>query len=290
MLPTPEPAASALRRFLRYVKPYWLLIVGATLCRDSEVHAAGGFRHRIALHDRPAGAAVRARARAHRSRLHGHRSLPALGRCAPARDLGRAEHLGPVQRPGGDAAGRLHGLGRGHVLPQLLGAAGGTPRHAGSAHRPVPAHPAPESFVLPVAPVGRHRFAPDRRHRAGAEFRRRGHDEHLDGRGGVPVLPGAAADDERPAHHRGPGGVPALHRLHAHLRQGVQAHLQAGAGGDGRVLRRHAGAHRRLHAGEEFRRRAARGARLLHSCPRAARAGDGQRAHHQPVQHASCSG
>ena len=96
--------------------------------------------------------------------------------------------------------------------------------------------------------------------------------------------------DERPAHHRGPGGVPALHRLHAHLREGLQAHLQAGAGGDGGVLRRHAGAHRRLHAGEELRRRAARGARLLLARPRPARAGDGQRAHHQPVQHASCSG
>ena len=32
MSPAPEAAASALRRFLRYVKPYWLLIAGATLC------------------------------------------------------------------------------------------------------------------------------------------------------------------------------------------------------------------------------------------------------------------
>ena len=32
MQSAPEPAASALRRFLHYVKPYWLLIVGATLC------------------------------------------------------------------------------------------------------------------------------------------------------------------------------------------------------------------------------------------------------------------
>jgi len=32
MSSVPEPPASALRRFLRYVEPYWLLIVGATLC------------------------------------------------------------------------------------------------------------------------------------------------------------------------------------------------------------------------------------------------------------------
>ena len=215
-----EPAASALRRFLRYVKPYWLLIVGATLCGVLKFTLPAAFAIALRFMTDRLVPQFGARARAHRPGLQGHRALSCAGSPDTCPRAGmRSTHVGTVQRPGGDAARRVRGVGRGHVLPQLLGAARRASRHARSAHRPVPAHPAPEPFVLPGAPVGRHRLAPDRRHRAGAEFRRRGHDQHLDGRGDVPVLPGAAAGHERAAHHRGAGGVPALHRLHAHLRR-----------------------------------------------------------------------
>ncbi len=209
-----------------------------------------------------------------------------MGRIPFAGRLECDHAVGFVQHPGGDAAGRVCRVGRGDVLPQLLGTDRRPSRHARSAHRPVPARPALESFVLPGAPVGRHRLAPDGRHRAGAELRRRRHDEHLDGRRGLRVLPGPAALHGRAADLGLAAGIPAVHPVHAHVRGGVQAHVQAGAGGDGGVLRRSAGARCGLCAGQELRQRAARDARLLRQRAQPLRPGHGQRAHHQPVQHA----
>ena len=274
------------RRFLRYVRPYAWLLVGATLAGVLKFTLPAAFA--IALRymtDRlvpRAGAAVQPTDPVFSAT---ERYLAWVASHLPA-GWHASTPWGHVQHPGGDAAGGVRRVGRVDVLPQLLGAARRPSRHARSAHRPVPARSAPEPLVLPGAPVGRHRLAPDRRHRAGAELRRRRHDQHLDGRGGLRVLRGAAVLHGRAAHAGLAARVPALHPVHAHVRCGVQAHVQASAGSDGGVLRRSAGARCRLRAGQELRQRAARGARLLRQRAQPLRPGHGQRAHHQPVQHA----
>ena len=72
--------------------------------------------------------------------------------------------------------------------------------------------------------------------------------------------------------------------LHAGVRAAVQAHLEGGAGSMGRVLGRPAGARGRACAGQELRVRAARGAYFF-GCAQPLWPGDGQRQGHQPVQH-----